>query len=403
MSKKKIFNDPIYGLIRFPYEIIYDLIEHPFFQRLRRISQMGFSDMVYPGARHTRFQHALGATHLTLRAMDTLQDKGIDISEEEKEATSIAILLHDIGHGPFSHTLENSILNIHHEEISVELMKLMNEDLNGQMNLAIQIYQNKYHKSFLHQLVSSQLDMDRMDYLIRDSYFTGVAEGVIGYDRIISMLNVVDNSLVVEEKGIHSVEKFLVSRRIMYWQVYLHKTGMAAEHMLIKFFNRCKDLNNQGVELPLVENLMFFMKNKIGIDELRRNPRKILTKFCLLDDVDVLSSLKNFIDYQDFILSYLSKCILQRKLFKIIFNDVAFERDFIEQHRQKIVSSLNVDLEKTKYLLIHGTESNQAYTTRKDEILILKKNGTVRPISGLTEKIADTNVIVKYFLCYPRF
>ncbi len=403
MSKKKLFNDPIYGLISFPFEIIYDLIAHPYFQRLRRISQMGMSDMVYPGARHTRFQHALGATHLTLRALNVLLSKNINITKEEKEATCISILLHDIGHGPFSHTLENTILDIHHEDISVKFMEVLNEEFDGRLSLALSIYKNDYPKKFLHQLVSSQLDMDRMDYLIRDSYFTGVAEGVIGYDRIISMLHVSENELVIEEKGIHSVEKFLVSRRIMYWQVYLHKTSLAAERMLIKLFHRVRDLYQQGEKLDLPKSLKFFLENRIGKSELMNSPREILNHFSGLDDIDIWTTIKKCSGNQDFILNYLSSCILERKLFKIIFSDTAFDSDFIEETRQKIVAHLNVDKDHSKYLLIHGKESNQAYTTRKDEIIILNNNGSVSSISDMAEKFINTNLIIKYFLCYPRY
>ncbi|MBK7428612.1 MAG: HD domain-containing protein, partial [Saprospiraceae bacterium] len=292
MNKKKIINDPVYGFITIPYIIIFDLIEHPAFQRLRRIRQTGLSDFVYPGALHTRFHHALGAMHLMKQAIDVLRAKGTEITEDEAEAVCVAILLHDIGHGPFSHALEHTLLDIHHETLSLVIMERINFEMSGKITLAIQIFKNEYHKTFLHHLVSSQLDMDRMDYLNRDSFFTGVAEGKIGYDRIIKMLAVKDDQLVVEEKGIYSIEKFLMARRIMYWQVYLHKAVLSAEHMLIQTLKRARFLTEQGQDLPVSSQLKFFLKRHVTENS---NPQTDwLNCYFELDDIDILMALKQF-------------------------------------------------------------------------------------------------------------
>jgi HD superfamily phosphohydrolase len=295
MNKKKIVNDPVYGFITIPYNIVFDLVEHPYFQRLRRIKQVSLTHYVYPGALHTRFHHALGALHLMGQSIEVLRSKGVEISEKEAKAASIAILLHDIGHGPFSHTLENTLINVHHEELSLLFMESLNEQFKNKLELAIQIFKNEYHKKFLHQLISGQLDMDRMDYLNRDSFFTGVHEGVIGYDRIIKMLAVHKGELVVEEKGIYSIEKFLIARRLMYWQVYLHKTVLGVEQMLIRAWQRAKDLASQGASFEISKSLRFFLFNDIKSEDFVRDREELIGHFAKLDDYDIVSSLKYFI------------------------------------------------------------------------------------------------------------
>ena len=403
MNKKKIFNDPIYGFTTIPYEILFDLIEHPYFQRLRRISQLGLSHYVYPGALHTRFHHAIGAMHLMTQAIETLRSKNIDISEEEAKGVLIAILLHDVGHAPFSHALEHNLVNVHHEEISEMLMQKLNESFEGKLDVAIEIFQNKYPKQFLHQLVSSQLDMDRMDYLNRDSFFTGVSEGVIGYDRIIKMLMVKDNQLMVEEKGIYSIEKFLIARRLMYWQVYLHKTVLAAEQMLIRALRRAKDLAQQGVELQASPALRYFLYQNLSKADVAQNVDKFLEQYALLDDIDILSAFKSWMNHDDYILSFLCKSLINRKLFKIELQNEPFKSDYVEKIRQRLQRKHPViSTENSSYLVFEGTESNNAYSTKKDEIKILYKNGQVRPMSDASDQGIQPKIITKHYLCYPK-
>jgi HD superfamily phosphohydrolase len=326
-NKRKIINDPVHGFITIPDELIFDLIEHPFFQRLRRIKQLGLSHLVYPGANHTRFHHALGAMYLMVEAIDVLRSKGVDISAEEKLGATIAILLHDIGHGPFSHTLEHSLLNkIQHEEVSLLFMQRMNEEFNGRLDLAIAIFTDKYEKPFLHQLVSGQLDMDRLDYLQRDSYFTGVSEGVVGSDRIIAMLNVSNNQLVIEEKGIYSIENFIGARRIMYWQVYMHKTVVSSEFMLTSILKRAKDLYKQGMDLFASPSLKVFLKEDVTFDSFRQDDQMLLN-FALIDDSDISTSIKVWQFCEDKILSKLCKDLASRHLFKTTISKKAFSKE----------------------------------------------------------------------------
>jgi uncharacterized protein len=386
----KIINDPVYGFISVPYGLILNLIEHPSFQRLRRIKQTSLSHYVYPGALHTRFHHALGAFHLMSQALYTLEQKGISISIEEKQAASIAILLHDVGHGPFSHTLENLIIPVSHEELSFLIMKKLNEEFNGQLDLALEIFAGNYHRPFLHQLISGQLDMDRMDYLNRDSYFTGVHEGVIGYDRLIKMLNVREDKLVIEEKGIYSIEKFLIARRLMYWQVYLHKTVLAAEKMLILIFKRAKQLIERGRnDLWATPSLHFFLYNHQG---------DFLEKFLQLDDNDIVTSLKIWADDKDELLSYLSKGLLYRKLFKIELANQPFSKEYAS----KIIDQLGQFFQEPEFLFITGSETNAAYYASKDEISILYKDGRILPMSSAEEYILASTSQTKYFICYPK-
>ncbi len=398
----KILNDPIYGLIEIPYGIIYDLLEHRFYQRLRRINQLGFTQYVYPGATHTRFNHTIGALHLMQKAIRTLQSKGVAISAEEAEATCIAILLHDIGHGPFSHCLEYNLVPIEHEELSIAFMEKLNEEFGGKLSLAIQIFENEYPKKFLHQLLSGQLDMDRMDYLTRDSFFTGVLEGVVGYDRIIKMLHVHNGELVIEHKGLYSVESFLVSRRIMYWQVYLHKTVVCAGEMTIRAIARARDLLRKGHQLDISKSLHYFFSNDFSKDSLKTDAEKILYNFSMLDDTDILSALKSFCDEDDFILSFLSKGLISRKLFRVVMQNEPFDHNFIEKIKQKTLAQFPINEDELEYLVFGGQESNKAYVTGSKEIMIKLASGEVKPMSEWSEHNIRPQEVVKYFICYPK-
>jgi uncharacterized protein len=402
MNKKKIFNDPVYGFVSLPYEILFDLIEHPFFQRLRRIKQVSLSHYVYPGALHTRFHHALGAVHLMGEAIDVLRSKEVDISEEEAKAVSIAILLHDIGHGPFSHTLEHSLVNVPHEDISLKFMEQLNEEFGGQLSLAIRIFKNEYPKKYLHQLISGQLDMDRMDYLNRDSYFTGVSEGVIGFDRIIKMLAMKDGELMVEEKGIYSIEKFLIARRLMYWQVYLHKTVLAAEQMLVKTLSRAKELARQGQQLDLTKSLAYFLYQDFSLEDFAAKPQEMLTHFARLDDYDIFVALKAFTTHDDPLLAFLASSILDRRLFRIELKNQPFAAGYLAAIRQKTTAEYGFPESWSDYIVFGGEESNHAYSTSKDEIKILYKDGSVLPMSQVTDFGLQTKIVKKYYLCYPK-
>ena len=401
MAKKKIFNDPVYGFISFPTELIYDLIDHKYFQRLRRITQLGLTHYVYPGALHTRFHHALGALHLMTEAVQSLRDKGVEVSDVEYEAVCIAILLHDIGHGPYSHALEHSFIDIHHEELSILFMKKLNEEFDGKLDLAMSIFSGSYNKTFLHELVSSQLDMDRLDYLIRDSYFTGVAEGVIGYDRIIKMLNVVDGKLVVEEKGIYSIEKFLVSRRVMYWQVYLHKTVLSAEQMLIAILKRAKKLITTNVKVIASESLLELLKTDFSVISKELILTDYLDIFAKLDDVDILGMIKSNCNHTDFILSYMCQSLLERRLFKIYLQQGDISESFMQGKLQSIIDTFGVDKEVAKNLILQGQESNLTYNSKKEEIRILRKDGIVKPLSEFDTEFLKSRGVTKHFLCYP--
>ena len=402
-NKLKIINDPIYGFITIPSELIFDIIEHPYFQRLRRITQMGFSHLVYPGAQHTRFQHALGCLYLMQKALQTLKFKGIPISKAEEEATLIAILLHDIGHGPFSHALENSLIEgLSHEKLSLEFMKAMNDEFDGRLNLAIEIFKGNYNKTFLHQLISSQLDIDRLDYLKRDSFYTGVAEGNINSDRLLAMLNVKDNCLVIEEKGVYSVEKFLLARRLMYWQVYLHKAGLGAELILINILKRAKELAQKDKNLCANKILNYFLINNISEEKFQLDT---LACFAQLDDYDILSAIKEWQNYDDKILSELCKMIINRKLFRVKLKKKEFSKAKIEKLKAKIQSQFNISKEESNYFLYHGTTSNQAYNYDYQQIMILYKNGKTREISQISDQLNLKSLaqpVVKFYICYPK-
>lgn len=401
-NKLKILNDPIYGFIRIPNSLIFDIIEHPSFQRLRRVSQMGFSNLVYPGANHTRFHHALGCLHLMQKTVSILRVKGINISEEEENALYIAILLHDIGHGAFSHALEHSIVTgITHEEISLKYMHKLNNEFHGQLDLAIAIFTRKYHRVFLHQLISSQLDMDRLDYLKRDSFYTGVAEGNISSDRLIAMINVINNELVIEKKGIYSVEKFLIARRLMYWQVYLHKTSIVAEHMLVKVLMRAKELAEKKVELFCTSSLRFFLYNKINKDNFNDI---VLGFFSKLDDYDILSAIKEWVSHPDKILSNLCSMIVNRDLLKIEMFDKEVSAKYVLEMTMNFMTESNLSEEEAAYFVFRGEISNQAYNENQP-IKIVNKRGNLEDIVKASDQLnlqALSKPVIKYFICYPK-
>ena len=397
-GRKKIFNDPVYGFVSVPGGLLLGLIDHPFFQRLRRIRQLGLAPFVYPGALHTRFHHALGALHLMQESIETLRQKGVLITDEEAEAACVAILLHDIGHGPFSHALEHTLVEMHHEQISLWIMEELNKQFDGKLELAISIFNDKHPKRFLHQLVSGQLDMDRMDYLNRDSFFTGVSEGVIGYDRIIKMLDVHDGQLVVEEKGIYSVEKFLIARRLMYWQVYLHKTGVAAEHMLINTLRRARALALEGKELEAPRHLHWFLYRKPG-EQIKNE--ELLSHFLRLDDNDITAAIKYWSESDDFILAFLSGGILDRRLFRLEWFNEPVSPGYEQQIREMVTREYG-DKTDTGYLIITGSESNRAYDNSRDQIKILFKNGSVVPIDQCSDVPLYTQLVTKFFICYPK-
>lgn len=402
-NKLKIFNDPIYGFITIPNSLIYDLVQHPYFQRLRRISQMGLSYLVYPGAHHTRFHHALGAMHMMQQAVEVLRFKGVAISKEEENALYIAILLHDIGHGPFSHAMEHSIVEeVNHEAISLLFMNQLNQEFNGQLSLAIQVFKGEYHRKFMLQLISSQLDMDRMDYLKRDSFYSGVAEGNINSDRLIQMMNVVDDVLVMEEKGIYSIEKFLMARRLMYWQAYLHKTSLVAELTLTKTLQRAKELLHKGIEIECSRPLKYFMEHKVTLENFSTID---LDTFSQLDDFDIISALKNWQYHDDFILSSLSKMIINRDLSKVSLNSEKFPAEVLHEMSAAFAQKNNLSLQDTKYFIFKGKIKNQAYSKEAEPIRILKKDRTIEDVVEASDQLnlkALSKPVTKYFICYPK-
>lgn len=402
-NKLKIINDPIYGFITIPSPLIFDLIEHPYFQRLRRITQMGLSHLVYPGANHTRFHHALGCLHLMKKSLEILKSKGVDISEEEEEAVLIAILLHDIGHGPFSHALEHSIVSdISHEYLSLEFMNKLNSEFNGQLSLAIDIFRGNHPKTFLCQLISSQLDIDRLDYLKRDSFYTGVAEGNINSERLINMLNVVDDELVVEEKGIYSIEKFLVGRRLMYWQVYLHKTSLCAEQILIRLLRRAKFVFETTEESIENSTLNYFLRNKIDSENFDEN---ILDLFSKLDDYDIISALKTWEIHSDFVVRKLSSMILNRDLLKIKLRNEPIDPEKVKKYTKKVMDSYQISEFEAQYFVFEGSTSNLAYQPDKEHINMWYKSGKIKDVSSASDQLnlkALSKTVIKYYLCYPK-
>lgn len=402
-NKLKIFNDPIYGFISIPSPLLFNLIAEPSFQRLRRISQMGMSYMVYPGAHHTRFHHALGCMHLMHQAVQLLKYKGVEITANEEEGLLCAILLHDIGHGPFSHAMEHSIVSgISHESISLLFMEQLNIKFNGSLTTAIAIFKGEHPKLFLNQLVSSQLDMDRMDYLKRDSFYTGVAEGNINSERLLTMLNVVKNELVVEEKGIYSVEKFLMARRFMYWQVYLHKTGLVAEQLLIHVLKRAKELVAEGKNVHASDSLQFFMQHKIGRVEFTD---EILPLFSNLDDIDILSAIKAWQTHDDFVLSRLSTMILNRELLHIKIKNKEISPERVQLKKEKLSQKYSLTPHEISYFVFTGVLQNQAYHTDKENINILRSNGKITDIAKASDQFnskALSKNVTKYYICYPK-
>jgi HD superfamily phosphohydrolase len=405
LNKKKIINDPVYGFISIPTELVFDLIEHPYFQRLRYIKQLGMTHLVYPGALHTRFHHALGAMHLMSLAIETLRSKGHQITSDEEEAVTIAILLHDIGHGPFSHALEQTIVEgISHEDISILLMNKLNIQFNGRLSMAIEIFNGTYHKVFLHELVSGQLDMDRMDYLNRDSFFTGVSEGVISFDRIIKMLDIIDDHIAVEEKGIYSVEKFLIARRLMYWQVYLHKTVIAAEQLLAKILKRSRELALSGHDLFATPALNHFLVNKISKEEFMNNDRHI-EAFARLDDTDIISATKVWADDNDFVLSQLCSMLMLRNLFHVDITNEPPDEQFIESLTEKAIQKYPITKDEAAYFVFTDTITNNAYKPGDGSIRILMKNGSIQDIAAASDNSnleALAKTVKKYILCYTK-
>ena len=403
-NKKKIVNDPIYGFVSIPDELHFDIIEHPYFQRLRRIKQVSLTNLVYPGANHTRFAHSLGAMHLMRRAVQLLRRKGYEITDEELEAASLAILLHDSGHGPFSHTLENSIVSgITHEDLSLLLMKEFNEMHDGRLDLAIKIFTGQYEKGFLTKLISSQLDVDRIDYLKRDSFFTGVAEGNVNAERLLDMMEVVGNELAIEAKGIYSVESFLVSRRIMYWQVYMHKTVLSAEYMLREILKRAR-LISQERDLPATPALSFFLKHSGNFNKAD-DMDTVLRAFGRLDDFDVMTAVKLWSDDQDFVLSELCRRLINRQLFKIEIAQEPFDSDYKDEILHGIAKLYGISLYDASFMLLQGISSNHAYHPGKSAINIIYKDGTVKDISVASDQLnisVLSQPVIKHFICYPK-
>lgn len=405
MNKKKIINDPVYGFINIPSALLFDLISHPFFQRLRYIKQLGMTHLVYPGALHTRFHHALGAMHLMSLAIMVLRDKGHEITPEEEEAATIAILLHDVGHGPFSHALEHSLVNgIKHEDISMLIMHRLNDEFNGQLTLAIKIFNGDYHKKFLNQLISGQLDLDRMDYLNRDSFFTGVSEGVISFDRMIKMFNVHEGGLVIEEKGIYSTESFLISRRLMYWQVYLHKTVIAAEQLLVKILDRARYLALAGTEIFASPALKHFLQQNISEEAFFADPQH-LAQFIGLDDQDIFTSIKVWASHSDPILSELCRMLTGRSLYRIEISNEAPDESRMNLLKDTTAGVYHISRSETEYFVFTAEIMNRAYNAGTSNINILLKNNTIIDIakaSDLSNLESLDKTVRKHILCYPR-
>lgn len=405
-NKKKIINDPVHGFISIPGEFLFDLIEHPYLQRLRWIKQLGMTALVYPGATHTRFQHTIGCMHLMSEAVETLRSKGHNITSEESEAVHAAILMHDLGHGPFSHVLESTLVQgIDHEAISLLFMERLNEQLKGQLSMAIDIFTNRYPKKFLHQLVSSQLDMDRLDYLRRDSFYTGVSEGVVSSDRIIKMLGVANDQLVVEAKGIYSIEKFLIARRLMYWQVYLHKTALVAEKMLINILRRARQLAGDPQTMQIPGHLAYFLNHQPSLEQFRNDP-KVLDHFALLDDSDIMTALKSWTAHPDKVLSVLADGLLNRNLLAIEIQDGAFEQDRIASLRNQLQKTFDLkEAEEAAFFVFTATISNNTYSIIDDKINILCRDNTVKDIANASDML-DLSVlgktVKKQILCYPK-
>ena len=404
-NKRKIINDPVFGFINIPNDFLYDIIQHPYFQRLSRIKQLGLSSFVYPGAQHTRLQHSLGAMHLMSEAITQLRQEGHDITKEESEAVRASILLHDIGHGPFSHTLEHSLVNgVNHEELSLWMMQKINREFEGKLEMTLDIFTNNYPRKFLHQLVSSQLDMDRLDYLSRDSFYSGVSEGIIGAARIIKMLNIHNDQLVVEAKGIYSIEKFLVARRLMYWQVYLHKTSVAAEKMLMNILKRAKELANRNIELFASPALHYFLYNEVAKQHFT-DSEEALQHFAMLDDSDVICAIKVWSMHPDIVLSTLCKSFTDRRLFKVEIGTKPIEAEKRQKQLKQYMSHFNVSVEDAAYFMGEEIVSTDTYSPEDDNINILYKDGTIKDIADASDMLniaVLTKKVEKYYYCYFR-
>lgn len=404
-NKRKIINDPVHGFITIPDELSHDLIGHKYFQRLRRIKQLGLTSLVYPGANHSRFHHALGAMHLMMLAIDTLRMKNISISEEDALAAYYAILLHDIGHGPFSHALEYCIVqNINHEDLTRLFMSRINQEFSGQLDNAIQIFENQHPLKFLHQLVSGQLDVDRLDYLTRDSFFTGVSEGIIGTERIIKMLNVSNNHLVAEIKGIYSIEKFLISRRLMYWQVYLHKTVISAEQLLVKILHRAEYLIKNNTSINIDKNLKLFLQNSFTIEDFKNNS-ELLEAFAAIDDNDIIYSIKQWTKHPDKVLSQLCHFLIDRKLFKVSLQEKPFDSNYIEDLKQKVKMKYKLNKDEISYFIFSDKISNKTYSPDGESIKILMQDNSVIDVSEASEQLKHLKTnqyTTKYYLCHPK-
>jgi HD superfamily phosphohydrolase len=403
MKFRKIINDPVYGFITIEDPLIFEVIGHPYYQRLRRIHQMAMAQLVYPGAVHTRLHHSLGAYHLICQAISELKSKGIEITDKEEQGAKIAILLHDIGHGPFSHALEHVLIEkMHHEDISLLIFESLNKEFNGALDIALEIFKGSYAKPFLHQLISSQLDVDRMDYLTRDSFYSGVSEGVIGYDRIIKMMTVHKGELVIEEKGIYSIEKFLVARRLMYWQAYLHKTVIGVEKMLVKILQRAKIVARQHEGLfSTSEILDAFLRTDNSAMFIRQN----LNSFCLLDDYDILSSIKKWMSNSDFVLSELCRRLINRQILKTKLQEIPYEKDFLASMQQKAAKALSINFEEAGWFVFDGIATNRMYNPGSEQIKILFKDGSVRNISEVEYVLIQqvTNAPAnKFYICMPQ-
>lgn len=406
MTKSKIINDPVYGFITIPNKLVYELLEHPYVQRLRRIKQLGMSELVYPGATHSRFHHALGAMHLMMKAVQTLRQKGVDISDPEAEALYCAILLHDLGHGPYSHSLEHTLIkHVAHEKVSLMMMEHINEEMDGQLDLCIQIFTNRYQKKFLHSLISGQLDMDRLDYLGRDSFYTGVSEGIIGADRIINMLDVHDDELVVEEKGIYSIEKFIIARRLMYWQVYLHKTVVAADLLLTNIMRRASDLAGAGTRLPATPSLSFFLERNVNNKQFKDNS-EVLNHFIQLDDNDVFSAIKTWQFVEDKVLALLSRHLVNRKLPKMLVSTSAFADEALKEKEDLVAGLFKLKPDEIKYFASMAMIKNDAYKVEKStSIKIRMKSGEVLDVTDASDNYnlkSLNQTVKKYYLSFYR-
>lgn len=407
-NKHKIVNDPVWGFIDLNSGLLYDLIEHPYFQRLRRIRQLGLTSLVYPGANHTRFEHSIGSMYLVRTAVQVLREKGVEITDEEAEGVSAAVLLHDLGHGPFSHALEECIVRgISHEELSLLFMRELNDEFDGRLDLAIRIFLDQHPKHFLHLLVSSQLDMDRLDFLKRDSFYCGVSEGVVSSDRIIKMLDVRNDQLVVEAKGIYSVEKFLIARRLMYWQVYLHKTVVSAERLMVSLLRRASDLASGGHRVGAARAFAQFLHHEIPAGDFRSEDRRVrvhaLKNFALLDDSDITSSIKEWMTHEDPVLAGLSARLVNRKLMKIKISAHPYAGSALNDLRTKVMSGLGLSEEETDYFVSVGEMTNKAYQPEEEAILILYKNGKLKDIRDASDINLEglTKTVRKHFVCYP--